>query len=113
MAPSVVLAAPELTMAQVRDYPFISELDTNGHGGHIAFVRDVHGARNVLIGTGRLMRRSDHRNIKAMATGIHELTFRPTERHCSMSVVAIMTPTGPHTGNLAPDPLFLRRSTRK
>jgi len=49
MAPSVVQAAPDFTMAQVRDYPFISELGANGHGGHIAFVRDIHGARNVWV----------------------------------------------------------------
>src|SRR6202046_3732481 len=49
LAPSVAQAAPDFTMAQVRDYPFISELDANAHGGHIAFVRDVHGARNVWV----------------------------------------------------------------
>lgn len=48
-APSAAPAAPDFTMAQVRDYPFISELDANEHGGHIAFVRDLHGARNVWV----------------------------------------------------------------
>lgn len=48
-APSLALAAPDFTMAQVRDYPFISELDANRQGGHIAFIRDLHGARNVWV----------------------------------------------------------------
>ncbi len=43
-----VSAAPaNFTLAQVLDYPFISELDANEKGGHIAFVRDLHGVRNV------------------------------------------------------------------
>ncbi len=43
-------AAPaSFTMAQVLDYPFISELVANAGGAHIAFVRNLHGARNVWI----------------------------------------------------------------
>src|SRR5215472_6004894 len=48
-APPFALAAPDFTMAQVRDYPFISELDANQQGGHFAFVRDLQGARNVWV----------------------------------------------------------------
>src|ERR1700759_1943591 len=42
-------AAATFTMAQVLDYPFISELATNAQGGHIAFVRNLHGVRNIWL----------------------------------------------------------------
>jgi dipeptidyl aminopeptidase/acylaminoacyl peptidase len=45
-----VKAAPtDFNMAQVLDYPFISTLATNARGGHIAFVRNLRGARNVWV----------------------------------------------------------------
>ena len=44
------LAAPaNFTLAQILDYPFISELATNEKGGHIAFVRNLRGVRNVWV----------------------------------------------------------------
>ena len=44
------IAAPAtFTMQQVLNYPFISEIATNAQGGHIAFVRDLRGLRNVWV----------------------------------------------------------------
>jgi hypothetical protein len=42
-------AAPNFTMDQVLDYPFISETAGCEGGGHIAFARDLHGVRNVWV----------------------------------------------------------------
>jgi dipeptidyl aminopeptidase/acylaminoacyl peptidase len=44
------LAVPaNFTLAQILDYPFISELASNEKGGHIAFVRNLRGVRNVWV----------------------------------------------------------------
>ena len=46
---AVAEAAPNFTMAQVLDYPFISETAGCDAGGHIAFARDLRGVRNVWV----------------------------------------------------------------
>lgn len=48
-APAAALAAADFSMAQVLDYPFISELAANAEGAHAAFIRDLKGIRNIWI----------------------------------------------------------------
>jgi dipeptidyl aminopeptidase/acylaminoacyl peptidase len=104
-APSVAAAAPDFTMAQVRDYPFISELDTNEHGGHIAFVRDVHGTRNVWVADAPVYaprQITQYKNDDGQE--ITQLTFSPDGKSL------IYVRGGDHDanwaapGDLAPDP---------
>ncbi|MGH6829208.1 MAG: S9 family peptidase [Rhizomicrobium sp.] len=40
-------AHADFTLPQVLDYPFIGEVAANAQGGHLAFVRDLKGVRNI------------------------------------------------------------------
>jgi dipeptidyl aminopeptidase/acylaminoacyl peptidase len=105
MAPSLALAAPDFTMAQVRDYPFISELDTNVHGGHIAFVRDVHGARNVWVADGPAYAPRQITQYKSDdGQEITQLTFSPDGKTLIYVRGGDHDANWPAAGDLAPDP---------
>jgi dipeptidyl aminopeptidase/acylaminoacyl peptidase len=105
IAPSVVQAAPDFTMAQVRDYPFISELGANGHGGHIAFVRDIHGARNVWVADAPAYAPRQITQYKSDdGQEITQLTFSPDGKTLIYVRGGDHDANWPAAGDLAPDP---------
>ncbi len=100
-----VAAPATFTMRQVLDYPFISEIAANAQGGHIAFVRNLRGVRNVWVADapGYAPRQVTH---YAADDGqeITQLTFSPDGRILLYVRGGDHDANWPAAGDLAPDP---------
>jgi dipeptidyl aminopeptidase/acylaminoacyl peptidase len=104
-ATNVSAAPPSFTMAQVLDYPFISELAANEQGGHIAFVRNLHGARNVWIADAPSYaprQVTQYKNDDGQE--ITQLTFAPDGKTLLYVRGGDHDANWPAPGDLAPDP---------
>ncbi|MGD0142759.1 MAG: DPP IV N-terminal domain-containing protein, partial [Rhizomicrobium sp.] len=103
---SAAAAQPaNFTMAQVLDYPFVSEIAGCDGGGHIAFARDLHGVRNVWVADAPGFTPRQVTQYKADdGQEISQLTFSPDCR------TLLYVRGGDHDANwdapggLAPDP---------
>ena len=100
------VAAPAIfTVQQVLDYPFISEIATNAQGGHIAFVRDLRGVRNVWAADApRYAPRQVTHYAADDGQEITQLTFSPDGRILLYVRGGDHDANWPAAGDLAPDP---------
>jgi dipeptidyl aminopeptidase/acylaminoacyl peptidase len=106
LAPGAGHASPaNFTMSQVLDYPFISEIDANENGGHIAFARDLHGVRNVWVADAPGFAPRQVTQYKADGgQEITQLTFSPDGKTLVYVRGGDHDANWPAEGDLAPDP---------
>ncbi|HEX4534975.1 MAG TPA: prolyl oligopeptidase family serine peptidase [Rhizomicrobium sp.] len=97
--------AANFTMAQVLDYPFVSDLTAAEHGDHIAWVRNLGGARNVWLADGPSFKPRQITHYTADdGQEITQLTFSPDGAHLVYVRGGDHDANWPAEDNLAPDP---------
>jgi dipeptidyl aminopeptidase/acylaminoacyl peptidase len=93
------------TMEQVLHFPYATELAAAEHGGRIAWVRNLGGARNVWVAEGPAFTpRQVTRNSEDDGQEITQLTFSPDGKHLVYVRGGDHDENWPAEGNLQPDP---------
>lgn len=102
---SMVVAAPRFTLAQVLDYPHISQLTSARTGQAVAWVRNLDGLRNVWVARAPLwVPQQVTRYTDDDGREITQLAFSPDGAYLVYVVGGDHNGDWPATGNLAPDP---------
>jgi len=105
LAPASLAASAPFTLTQVLDYSFISEIVTNTKGGHIAFVRNLRGMRNIWVADAPAYapRMITHYAIDD-GQEITQLTFSPDGKSLFFVRGGDHDANWPAANDLAPDP---------
>jgi dipeptidyl aminopeptidase/acylaminoacyl peptidase len=98
-------AAPNFTLEQVLDYPFVTETAAAKSAASIAWVRNVKGVRNVWLATGPDFKARQVTQYKSDdGQEITQLAFSPDGTHLVYVRGGDHDANWPAEGNLAPDP---------
>ena len=98
-------AASNFTMQQVLDYPYTTGLAAAEHGGHIAWVRNLRGFRNVWVADAPSFKpRQVTHYAQDDGQEITQLTFSPDGSQLVYVLGGDHDANWPAEGNLAPDP---------
>jgi dipeptidyl aminopeptidase/acylaminoacyl peptidase len=105
VALSARAASGPFTMEQVLNYPFATEMAAARDGGHVAWVRNVAGVRNIWVADAPAYKPRQITQYKDDdGQEITQLTFSPDGKHLVYVRGGDHDANWPAEGNVAPDP---------